>query len=370
MTDKSLTTLHVDLGERAYDILIAHQLLEEAGVRLKEMFPGARFGIITDDMVEKFQLVRLTEALDKADLKYTTICVPHGESTKNYNQLTNVVDAILKARLERGDIILALGGGVIGDLAGFAAAITRRGMAFVQIPTTLLAQVDSSVGGKTGINTKYGKNLVGAFHQPVLVLADLDVFNTLSERQFASGYAEMVKYGLLGDEDFFFWLEENLEEIQQGGPARAQAIARSCAAKATIVIADELEHGQRALLNLGHTFGHALEATCGYSDRLLHGEGVAIGMVMAHRFSAKKGLAPSQDTVRVERHLQLAGLPTTLAAIPGKPASSQELMRHIAQDKKVTRGKLNFVLTRGIGRAFVARDIDPGEVANFLEEMR
>jgi len=370
MTNQSFTTLHVGLKARPYDILIGHQLLEGAGVRLKKMFPASRFGIITDDMVEQFQLPRLRAALKEADLDFTTICLPHGEQTKCHGQLTNVLDAILAAKLERGDIIVALGGGVIGDLAGFAAAIARRGMAFVQIPTTLLAQVDSSVGGKTGINTKYGKNLVGAFHQPSLVLADLDVFATLSERQFAAGYAEMVKYGLLGDEEFFFWLEENLSEIHSGGPARAEAIARSCAAKAAIVIADEFEHGQRALLNLGHTFAHALEAASGYSDRLLHGEGVAIGMVLAHRFSAKKGLAPSQDTVRIERHLQLAGLPTTLADIPGELASSEELMHHIAQDKKVSRGKLNFVLTRGIGRAFVAPDIDPGEVADFLEEMR
>ncbi len=365
-----MTRVHVALGARAYDILIGHELLEGAGVRLKKMFPGVRFGIICDDQVEKFQLLRLTRALKEAKLDFTTICVPHGEASKSHARLITVLDAILAARLERGDIVLALGGGVVGDLAGFAAAIARRGMAFVQMPTTLLAQIDSSVGGKTGINTKYGKNLVGAFHQPSLVLADLDVFATLPERQFASGYAEMVKYGLLGDEEFFFWLEENIAEIQNGGPARAKAIARSCAAKAEIVIADEHEHGQRALLNLGHTFGHALEAATGYSDRLLHGEGVAIGMVLAHRFSAKKGLAPSQDATRVERHLQKAGLPTTLSDIPGDLASSQELMHHIGQDKKVTRGRLNFILTRGIGRAFVARDIDPGEVAEFLEEMR
>ncbi|VAW22925.1 3-dehydroquinate synthase [hydrothermal vent metagenome] len=370
MTDKSPIRVHVDLAKRAYDIMIGHKLFEGAGDRLKKMFPGARFGIITDDMVEKFQLPRLTRSLDEAALKYTTICVPHGEASKSHDRLVGVLEAILEARLERGDIILALGGGVVGDLAGFAAAIARRGMAFVQMPTTLLAQVDSSVGGKTGINTKYGKNLVGAFHQPSLVLADLDVFTTLDQRQFASGYAEMVKYGVLGDEEFFFWLEKNLVEIQDGGPARAEAIARSCAAKAAVVIADEHENGQRALLNLGHTFGHALEAACGYSDRLLHGEGVAIGMVLAHRFSAKKGLAPSQDATRIERHLQLAGLPTTLSDVAGELASSEELMRHIAQDKKVSRGRLNFILTRGIGKAFVAKDVEPGEIADFLEEMR
>ncbi len=370
MTDKSLTKVFVDLGPRAYDILIGHALIEQAGTRLAEMFPQCRFGIITDSEVEQAQLPRLVTALEGAGLEHTIISVPHGEATKCYDRLSEVVDAILEARLERGDIILALGGGVIGDLAGFAAAITRRGMAFVQIPTSLLAQVDSSVGGKTGINSKYGKNLVGAFHQPKLVLADLGVFETLPQRQFASGFAEVVKYGLIDDEDFFFWLEENLSEILSGGPARAEAIARSCQAKARFVIADEFEGGVRALLNLGHTFGHALEAATDYSDRLLHGEGVAIGMMLAHRFSARMGLAPSQDITRIERHLQNAGLPTTLSDIPGELASTDKLMHHITQDKKVTRGRLNFILTRGIGKAFIANDVEPGEIATFLEEMR
>ncbi len=370
MTDKSLTKVFIDLGPRAYDILIGHALIEQAGTRLAEMFPQCRFGIITDSEVEQAQLPRLVTALEGAGLEHAIITVPHGEATKCYDRLYEVVDAILEARLERGDIILALGGGVIGDLAGFAAAITRRGMAFVQIPTSLLAQVDSSVGGKTGINSKYGKNLVGAFHQPKLVLADLDVFETLPQRQFASGFAEVVKYGLIDDEDFFFWLEENLSEILSGGPARAEAIARSCQAKAHFVIADEYEGGVRALLNLGHTFGHALEAATGYSDRLLHGEGVAIGMMLAHRFSARMGLAPSQDITRIERHLQNAGLPTTLGDIPGELASTDKLMHHITQDKKVTRGRLNFILTRGIGKAFIANDVEPGEIATFLEEMR
>ena len=365
-TDK----LHIDLGERAYDILFGPDLLDNAGMILKDMFPGARFGIVTDTNVATEQLPRLIKALDSAGLSHQTITVPAGEASKRFDTLTQVVDGILEAKLERGDLIIALGGGVIGDLAGFAAAITRRGMNFVQAPTSLLAQVDSSVGGKTGINTPRGKNLVGAFHQPKLVLADISALNTLSERQFRSGYAEMAKYGLIDDEDFFFWLEENWREIFDGGPARTGAIAHACAAKARFVIADEKENGARALLNLGHTFGHALEKITGYSDRLLHGEGVAIGMVMAHKFSAKLGLAPSQDGVRVARHLQLVGLPTTLGDIPGELADTNAMMDAITQDKKVSRGALTFILTKGIGQSFIEKNVDPELVVEFLEEMR
>ncbi len=365
-TDK----LHIDLGERAYDILFGTDLLDTAGTILKDMFPGARFGIVTDTNVATEQLPRLIKALDGAGLEHQTITVPAGEASKRFDTLAEVVDGILEARLERGDIIIALGGGVIGDLAGFAAAITRRGMNFVQAPTSLLAQVDSSVGGKTGINTPRGKNLVGAFHQPKLVLADISALNTLSERQFRSGYAEMAKYGLIDDEDFFFWLEENWREIFDGGPARTSAIAHACAAKARFVIADEKETGSRALLNLGHTFGHALEKITDYSDRLLHGEGVAIGMVMAHKFSAKLGLAPSQDGVRVARHLQLVGLPTTLGDIPGELADTNAMMDAITQDKKVSRGALTFILTKGIGQSFIEKNVDPELVVEFLEEMR
>ena len=370
MTDNLSKKVHIGLGERAYDILIGPKLIDTAGEMFKAQFPGARFGIITDTNVEKDQLPRLVTSLNRAGLDHATICVKAGEASKRFETLAQVIDGILDAKLERGDIILTLGGGVVGDLAGFAAAIARRGMDFVQIPTSLLAQVDSSVGGKTGINTQRGKNLVGAFHQPRLVLADLDALKTLPERQFRAGYAETVKYGLIDDEKFFFWLEENRAEIFEGGPARAEAIARACAAKARFVIADEKEAGARALLNLGHTFGHALEATTGYSDRLLHGEGVAIGMVLAHQFSAQLGLSPSQDTGRVAQHLQLAGLPTTLSDIPGVLAPTEELMQAIAQDKKVTRGKLTFILTRGIGRSFIKKDVDPNSVATFLEEMR
>ncbi len=364
------TIVHIGLGDRAYDIEIGHGLLQTAGEKLKTMFPGARFGIITDENVKKSQWSRLKNSLDMAKLDYTLICLPAGESTKSYEQLQNCVEKILAAKLERDDIIIAFGGGVIGDLAGFVAAITRRGMDFVQIPTSLLAQVDSSVGGKTGINSKHGKNLIGAFHQPKLVLADLDVFDTLSPRQFAAGYAEVVKYGLIDDEEFFFWLEENHTKIMEGGQKRAEAIARSCQAKSRFVIADERESGVRALLNLGHTFGHALETATGYSSRLLHGEGVSIGMVLAHNFSVKKGLCSSQDAVRIKRHLQKVGLPTTISDIEGELPPTNELMQMIAQDKKVVRGKLNFVLTKGIGQAFIAKDIDPDELTQFIEGER
>lgn len=364
------TRVHIGLGTRAYDILIGEGLLETAGERLKSMFPGARFGIVTDTNVAKAQLPRLTASLDAAGLNHAEIIIPAGESSKNIDMLNTVVEGILDAKLERSDIIIALGGGVIGDLAGFAASIARRGMDFVQVPTSLLAQVDSSVGGKTGINSPHGKNLIGAFHQPKLVLADQGALNTLDDRQFRSGYAETVKYGLIDDEDFFFWLEEKRPEIFEGGPARAEAIARACAAKARFVIADEKEAGARALLNLGHTFGHALEKVTGYSNRLLHGEGVSIGMVLAHQFSAKLGLAPSQDGVRAARHLQLAGLPTTLGEIEGDLPPTEKLMDAIAQDKKVSRGALTFILTRGIGKSFIEKNVEPGAIADFLEEMR
>lgn len=363
-------TVHVPLGDRAYDIIIAPDAIDSAGERLASLFPGARYGIVTDENVARAQLPRLLAALDDAGLSHTEIILPAGEATKSWAHLQTTVDAIIAARLERNDILIALGGGVIGDLAGFAAAITRRGMDFVQIPTSLLAQVDSSVGGKTGINSQYGKNLVGAFHQPRLVLADQQALDTLPPRQFAAGYAEVVKYGLIDDEEFFFWLEANFSDIESGGPARAEAIAKACAAKARVVVEDEKETGRRALLNLGHTFGHALEKATGYSDRLLHGEGVAIGMVLAHRFSARLGLAPSQDSGRIEAHLKTAGLPTTLADIPGDLPPTDVLMDAIAQDKKVSRGALTFILTRGIGKAFIEKNVNAADVTQFLEDMR
>ena len=362
--------VHVALGTRAYDILIGPSLLDDAGTILAEKFPGRRFGIVTDTEVARFQLPRLTASLDKSGLVHQTITVPAGESTKSWEHLQTVVEGLLAAKLERNDLVIALGGGVIGDLAGFAASITRRGMDFIQMPTSLLAQVDSSVGGKTGINSPHGKNLVGAFHQPKLVLADLSALDTLPQRQFAAGYAEVVKYGLIDDPDFFEWLEANHAEIFAGGPARGEAIARCCAHKARVVIEDEKEIGVRALLNLGHTFGHALEKDTGYSDRLLHGEGVSIGMVLAHAFSNRLGLAPGQDSGRISAHLAKSGLPTTLAEIPGTLGTTETLMAAIAQDKKVSRGALTFILTRGIGQAFIEKNVDPAKVSAFLDEMR
>jgi 3-dehydroquinate synthase len=363
--------VHVALGERAYDILIGDRLLDDAGAILAERFAGRRFGIITDDNVAAAQLPRLLASLDAAGLVHTEIVLPAGESTKSWDLLGQAVEGILAARLERGDLVIALGGGVIGDLAGFAASIARRGMPFVQIPTSLLAQVDSSVGGKTGINSPHGKNLIGAFHQPQLVLVDVSTLDTLSGRQFAAGYAEVVKYGLISDEPFFHWLEDNFAGLFAGDHRLlAQMISHCCAAKAQVVIEDEKELGVRALLNLGHTFGHALEKDTGYSDRLLHGEGVAIGMVLAHGFSARLGLAPSQDTGRVVNHLKRAGLPTTLSDITGTLGSTESLMAAIAQDKKVSRGALTFILTRGIGQAFIESNVDGAAVAAFLDDMR
>jgi 3-dehydroquinate synthase len=290
---------------------------------------------------------------------------------KNYENMARVCDHILECKLERGDAVIALGGGVIGDLTGFAAGIVRRGMKFIQVPTSLLAQVDSSVGGKTGINTGAGKNLVGVFHQPQLVLVDTNTLDTLSDREMRAGYAEVAKYGLIDRPDFFEWLEKSWQGIFSGGPERIQAIATSCQAKADVVAADEEEHGCRALLNLGHTFGHALEAATKYdSTRLVHGEGVSIGMVLAYKFSARMNLASPDDAVRVEQHLKQVGLPISLNDIDGELPPTDILMEHIAQDKKVSRGDLTFILTKGIGQSFIANNVPADEVRRFIEETR
>jgi 3-dehydroquinate synthase len=282
--------------------------------------------------------------------------------------LERVCEALISARIERADVVVALGGGVIGDLAGFAAAVVRRGLDYVQVPTTLLAQVDSSVGGKTAIDSSHGKNLVGAFHQPVLVLADTALLDTLPARQFRAGYAEVAKYGLIGDAGFFAWLEANWRELFAGGSAREHAIAVSCRMKAAIVGRDEREVGERALLNLGHTFGHALEAAAGFSDRLLHGEAIALGMALAFAFSAKRGLLSPAEAERVERHLAAVGLPIHVSSVPGGVPDADRLMDLIAQDKKVRRGRLTFILARGIGASFIAPDVDAAEVRAFLVE--
>jgi 3-dehydroquinate synthase len=364
---ESTVTVPVGLGDRAYDILIGSGLVARAGAEIAARMPGSRAAIVTDETVARFHLQALEESLAAAGIR--SIRIPPGERSKSFDALQQVVDAVLAARLERRDAMIALGGGVVGDLAGFAAGIVRRGMDFVQVPTSLLAQVDSSVGGKTGINTAHGKNLVGVFHQPKLVLADTAVLDTLPDREFRAGYAEVAKYGLINRPDFFAWLEANWRDVFSGGTARAEAIAQSCRAKAEIVERDEHETGERALLNLGHTFGHALEAATGYdSARLVHGEGVAIGMVLAHRFSARLNLASPDDAERVEAHLQAVGLPTRPEHIPGSLPDAEALLSYISQDKKVARGALTFILTHGVGRSFIARDVPASEVLAFLRE--
>jgi 3-dehydroquinate synthase len=296
------------------------------------------------------------------------VIVPPGESTKSIAMLERVCEALLDARIERGDLVLALGGGVVGDLAGFAAAVVRRGVDYVQVPTTLLAQVDSSVGGKTAINSAHGKNLIGAFYQPILVVADTALLDTLPAREFGAGYAEVVKYGLLGDAAFFDWLEANWRDLFAGGPAREHAVAVSCRAKAAIVARDERETGDRMLLNLGHTFGHAFEAAAGFSERLLHGEAIGLGMALAFEFSARRGLIGEAEAARAIGHLAAVGLPTHVKDVPGGWPGIDAMMDLISQDKKVRRGKLTFILLRGLGSAFVARDVDAAEVRVFLAE--
>lgn len=361
-------SIKVDLGERGYDIVIGDGVLPSIGDHVSQMFPGARAIIVTDTNVDALHGRTVREALTTSGVEHADVVVAAGEKSKSFATLEQVVDGVLGAGMERGDVLLAFGGGVVGDLAGFAAGIVRRGMNFVQLPTSLLAQVDSSVGGKTGINTGRGKNLVGLFNQPSLVLADTAVLNTLSDREMRAGYAEVAKYGLIDRPDFFQWLENNHADVFAGGAARAHAVAVSCQAKADVVKADELEMGSRALLNLGHTFGHALEASVAYdSERLVHGEGVAIGMVLAHEFSARMNHCGPEAAERVAAHLTAVGLPTRLDQIPGPALQLDQLMDAIAQDKKVQRGALTFILTRGIGESFVAKDVPASEVKAFLQ---
>lgn len=361
-------TVHVSLGDRSYDILIGSGLIARAGQEIASRLPGIRTAVVTDENLAKLHLPTLLSALETAGITATPVVVAAGEKSKGFATLESVTNDILKARLERGDAVIAFGGGVIGDLAGFVAGIVRRGMNFIQIPTSLLAQVDSSVGGKTGINTGYGKNLVGVFNQPQLVLADTDILDTLSKREFAAGYAEVAKYGLIDQPEFFAWLENNWQDVFAGGAARQKAIATSCRAKAAVVARDERETGDRALLNLGHTFGHALETATNYdSSRLVHGEAVAIGMVLAHQFSASLGLISEDIAARVEKHLKAVGLPVSMKEIAGLP-SADVLMSYIAQDKKVSRGSLTFILTRGLGQSFIAKDVNAADVHAFLQE--
>jgi 3-dehydroquinate synthase len=362
------TSIKVELAERSYDIVIGARLLDAAGGRIAATLPGARWAVVSDTTVASLYLPRLRASLEAQGHYLGEAVVAPGEASKSFPVLATLCDRLLDLGVERGDAVVALGGGVVGDLAGFAASILRRGVRFVQIPTTLLAQVDSSVGGKTGIDTAHGKNLIGSFHQPSLVLADIGVLTTLPEREFRSGYAEVMKYGLLGDAPFFAWLEANWRLVFSGqGPERASAIATSVRAKAAIVAADEREEsGTRALLNLGHTFGHALECYAGYCDRLLHGEAIAIGMRLAFAYSTEQGLCPASDLARVEGHLAAVGLPSRIADIQGEAPGPQRLLQLMVQDKKVKGGKLALILVHSVGQAFVEGDVPLDRLRAFL----
>lgn len=362
--------IDVALGDRSYEILMGGGLLSEAGRLISKLRPGAKCSIVTDETVASFHLDTLEASLRGSQIECKSIILPAGEGTKCFDQLAFVIDQLLSHEIERGDLVIAFGGGVIGDLAGFAASILRRGVDFVQIPTSLLAQVDSSVGGKTGINSpNYGKNLIGAFHQPLLVICDMDVLKTLDPRQFRAGYAEVVKYGLIRDAEFFNWLENNFERVYGQEPeALIHAIKTSCSMKASVVSADEKEHGVRALLNLGHTFGHGFEALTGYGDRLLHGEAIAIGMVLAFEFSERLGYCDKGIAPRVEAHFKAAGLPTRIQDIDGfEDIGLEALVGKMRQDKKVERGLLVFILANEIGDAFVSRDVSEDDLRSFLD---
>jgi 3-dehydroquinate synthase len=360
-----LNTVPVNLGERSYEVRIGTGLIDRAGAEIAPLLRRKRVAVVTDETVAALHLPALEAALATEGIAVQSLALPPGEGTKGWPQFAACVEWLLEAKVERKDVVVALGGGVIGDLVGFAAAVLRRGVRFVQIPTTLLAQVDSSVGGKTGINTAQGKNLVGAFHQPSLVLADIGVLETLPPRDFLAGYGEVVKYGLLGDAAFFDWLEGAGPTLSADRDARLRAVTRSVEMKAGIVERDETEEGERALLNLGHTFCHALEKATDYSGRLLHGEGVAIGCALAFELSQRLGLCSQEAPSRVRAHLRAMGMKVDLADIPGDLPKAEALLALMAQDKKVVDGKLRFILARGIGAAFVADDV-PGAVVTEL----
>ena len=362
---RSFDTVKVALGERSYDIVIGSGACADIGTHLNPILRRPRLAVVTDETVYRLHGETLGAALNAARIDHRTIILPPGEGTKDWTHLEVLTDRLLDAKVERGDVIAAFGGGVVGDLVGFAASILRRGVDFVQIPTTLLAQVDSSVGGKTAINTRHGKNLVGAFHQPRLVLADIDFLQTLPEREYLAGYAEVVKYGLIDDAPFFDWLDANREAIAKRDPAALQyAVTVSCKAKARIVAADEREEGVRALLNLGHTFGHALEAETGYSDKLLHGEGIAIGLVLAFDLSVQLGICPVDDAARVRAHLSALGMRTSPSEAGVGDVTA--LIDHMKQDKKVRQDVVTFILARGIGKSFISRDVKLDQVGALL----
>ena len=361
--------VNVGMGARAYDIHIGQGLLDEAAQYISPFLERSKVVIITDSNVAPLHLASLTASLDFSSIEHVSLTLPAGENTKSWFFLNQTVNFFLEEKVERRDVVIALGGGVIGDLVGFAAAILRRGVRFIQIPTSLLAQVDSSVGGKTGINAPQGKNLIGAFHQPSLVLADIDVLNTLTPRDFLAGYGEVVKYGLLGNAVFFNWLELNGPALARGDTAaRIEAVQVSCQMKADIVVRDETEQGDRALLNLGHTFCHALEAAAGYSDRLLHGEGVAIGCALAFEASARLGLCAQEAPSRVRAHLKTMGMKTDISDIDGELPNAVSLLELMGQDKKVIGGKLNFIMARDIGQAFVTSDVSTEVILSVLQD--
>jgi 3-dehydroquinate synthase len=363
----AIDRIAVALGPRSYDILVGRNLINNAAAHIGPLLGRRHVVIVTDAHVARLHLEPLEQALKAGGIAVDSVILPAGEATKSFVELERLCGLLLELKVERTSTLVALGGGVIGDLTGFAAAIVLRGISFVQIPTTLLAQVDSSVGGKTGINMPHGKNLVGAFYQPRLVLADTGTLDTLKRRELLAGYAEIVKYGLIDEPDFFTWLETNGVDVIEGDEAaRRHAIGVSCRAKARIVGADERESGARALLNLGHTFGHALEAECGFSDELLHGEAVAIGMVMAFDLSATLGLCLQEDAARVQRHLASVGLPTSPLALQGRVWTAERLIEHMGRDKKVKDGRIGFVLARGIGRCFHPAEVDPAALSASL----
>jgi 3-dehydroquinate synthase len=363
------TTVRVGLEGRAYDVLIGKGLIAGAGALIAPLLKRARTAIVADEVVMGLHGERLQASLAAAGIGSEAVIIPPGEASKSFAWLEQVCDRLLALKLDRGDLIVALGGGVVGDLAGFAAAIYKRGIDFVQIPTTLLAQVDSSVGGKTAIDTPRGKNLIGAFHQPRLVLADQDVLATLPDREMRAGYAEVIKYGFLGDFAFFEWLEANGAAVLGREPAALiHAVARSVEMKAEIVAEDEREVGRRALLNLGHTFGHALEAEVGFGGDLIHGEAVALGCAQAFRYSARLGLCSSQDAVRATQAIAKAGLPSRLSDVPGGPFNADVLIGHMVQDKKADGGQLTLILAEGIGKAFIAKAVEPTTLREFLIE--
>jgi len=364
-----MDVVQVALGARSYEVRIGAGLIDTAGAALLPLLHRRKVAVITDETVAATHLMRLAAALEAEAITMTALALPPGEGTKGWEQFARASEWLLEQKIERHDVVVAFGGGVVGDLVGFAAAVLRRGVRFVQVPTTLLAQVDSSVGGKTGINTPQGKNLIGAFHQPSLVLADIGVLDTLTGRDLRAGYGEVVKYGLLGDAGFFGWLEAHGPAMIGGDTAARQyAVTRSVQMKAGIVARDETEEGERALLNLGHTFCHALEKATGYGDRLLHGEGVAIGCALAFELSQRLGLCAQEVPSRVRAHLRAMGMKTDLRDIPGDLPGAEALLALMGQDKKVVDGKLRFILARGIGEAFVADDVPPGLVRRLLDD--